>query len=453
MKKIGTYWKVYIGLIALLVVVGVILAVYTKNSLQTYEKSQPEKVVISEMTKVQNAAKYRTLNVIMDMSMYEKEAVEKYYELMNNAKTWKCKAISGGYSDTAQVWGIFADDTLVASVNLSGSNTRTQLLILTATDWKVTGLNCGLGQLVSNDPGPTSGPIYVTKYEYDLTLPATYTVISENMTVKGTDLENNQKHYKFLTTDEIIRIKDEYGCEVKYKHGESLSGHNITVKIPDVYTITLKDTDLSKYALEEKEDIEALKVCYDFGKNLPKLTVYQLDDALTHPEFEIKDQNGQKVEYRYEGDTITINNLAKTDTIPEEITSVTDLMSIAEKWSLLMTRDLGVKDERYGFNKIKAYIVKDSPLLAIASNYINSDIWTISNHKLQDPPFKDESVSGYVRYSDDIFAVDVKLTKVMLVRNVTETRYDTISNTIFFIRNTGNGEPWLMVDMMSNLEK
>ncbi len=452
MKKIGTYWKAYIVLVLVLVLLGIVLGIYTRNSLTTYEKCQPEKIVRQEMSKIQNAVKLRTLNVLMDVSKYNKETLENYYELMDKAKEWNCKVVSGGYSDTAQCWGIFADDQLVAEVNLSGTNTRTMLLILTASDWTVSGIVSGLDLIPTPTPGPTEAPVVITKYEYNLTLPASYTVITENQVIKGT-ASGNQVQYNFKTTENVIKIKDAYGTTIDYKHGDSISGHNVVVKLPDNFKLTLKDVDVEKYALPEKEDIKALTVCYDFADNLPKIVVYHFDDALKHPDFEITDQNGKKLAYEYEGDAIIFNNLTKEDKLPEEISSVTDVMKLAEMWSLLMTKDLGDSSDSYGYNKMKKYIAAGSPLLAVAKGFINSDIWTISNHTLVNPPFSDESVSGYVRYSENVFSVDVRLTKALLTKGSTKPKYDVTSDTIFFIKNTGSGEPWLMVDMMSNLDK
>ena len=71
------------------------------------------------------------------------------------------------------------------------------------------------------------------------------------------------------------------------------------------------------------------------------------------------------------------------------------------------------------------------------------DITFTSGHVLGNPPFEDESVTNYMRFSDNCFSVDVHLVKVMHLDSG-KTERDEMNATFYFVNDGG----WYVVDII-----
>ena len=118
-------------------------------------------------------------------------------------------------------------------------------------------------------------------------------------------------------------------------------------------------------------------------------------------------------------------------------------MKLARGYSLILTNDLG--GELHGFYKLSPYLIKDSYMYEYLRGWATQvDITFVSNHRLKNPAFTNESLSNFIIYNDNAFSVEVSLEKNMIVNG--EDKVDKMHDRMYFVYYE-NG--YKLVDMKS----
>lgn len=492
MKK-GGFWDTYKIIIGFLLLLGLFLLAYVEKSLQKYEASQPEKVIEAYIDEIIEASKTGTLGRALNFNRLSETEISSYTEKLKNAEKWDYKVLNGSYSETDQTYGIYADNELVAKIDISCDSSEVMMVILTVNDWnileaypvvvtpvptRVTDEADGKATgtpFVTPSAMPTGEPeeIIVNKYRYTFSLPSEYTVSFNGELLEGAE-DAGMTKYVFDTeeTEPVFTVSDSYGWTEDYAFGETLTYYDIVVKIPDNFELILSDVDVSRYFVGSEENPK-YEFCNAYA-DMPALVTYDFPKALTHLAFEIKDNLGNNIEYMYDGDTIVLTEQTVIDEIPGDIIDPSELLKTAEMWSLFLTNDLykydftlqkydrnAVQPEDKGLSVMRSVLVKNSYLDTEATRYAKGvDITFISAHILPDLPFAEEYIGNYVKYSDDLFACDISFEKIILRTNGQEFTLngdrDKLNSTCYFLRNkeydgSETMAKWLLIGLTDKL--
>ena len=176
----------------------------------------------------------------------------------------------------------------------------------------------------------------------------------------------------------------------------------------------------------------------EFAEGLPRLAEYRiavLSDnasviALTPDGREIKAESGEKL--------LDLTDIKGSDSIPEEISAEIDVLEIAKKWSLFVSKDL--EGTSNGFGNISEHLIKGSYQYSIATKYANGiDITFTSIHTLMDPPFRNEKVGNFRQITEDCFSVDISFDKHMRLYYGKEV-IDSMNERWYFLKYSGDSD-------------
>ncbi len=466
MKK-GGFWNVYKIIAGILIILAILLLAYVEKALLTYEKAQPENVIENELEHLKKNVATDNIGESLNLSEMSDEDALRYRTKLKKAGKWDYKLLSGSYSEEEQTYGFYADDELVAKATLDCTSSKVLMVILTVNDWKLQKLTPVADDLQSASLSPTPAPgktlttspspseIVINKYRYTFILPEEYVVKHDDEVLSGETTDGSTKYVVDLTdTDPVFSVTDSYGYSVDYAFGEQLTYYDIFVRVPSNFELSLENVDTSKY-VTKRELLEEYQYCKDYA-SMPQLLTYEFPKSLTHPEFEITDNLGASIAYEYNGEEITITEQSKLAEVPTEIADTSELLKIAQMWSLFLTRDVykyDVDTGKYndnaeepsdkGLGMIRKVLVPDSYLESVARSYARSvDITFISRHTLPSPAFVNEKVQNFVMYSDDFFSCEISFEKIMLRTNGKEYlingRRDRMNCVCYFLRDTGS---------------
>ena len=116
-----------------------------------------------------------------------------------------------------------------------------------------------------------------------------------------------------------------------------------------------------------------------------------------------------------------------------------------------MTNDL--IGQTNGYYKMEEHLIKDSYLAEKAFKWATGiDITFTSIHTLENPPFKNEVVTDYVRYSDKCFSCVIKFEKPMHL-NSGQTVVDSMNSTFYFVNMAEEGKTpdWKILSIRANV--
>lgn len=429
MQKNSSFKKIYLIFAGVLAVIMAICLIHVGSVLGEYEASQPENMAIEQFRVMQKAAKNGKLKPLLEKGVdggVTDDFVTKSAELFTSAEgKLTSKLIANEQGGEILTYTVLSDETRVADVTLIAKGEgKTKLMLFTLTEWEVESM------------GPAA-------YTYDMTLPASMTVMmnGEQMTGKT---ENGRTSYYFsdhFDEPEVI-VRDSIGGEIRYDGITKLDITEYAVQIPSNYRITSKDgTHTVSPDTAQTADIDDYKYVSQYT-DMPKTATYRLGILGDSPDFAITDNLGNPVEYTLDGHTLKIEGQASLAQIPEEVYSKKDVLSHARTWSLFMTADLG--GAKHGFGQVEKFLLPDSYLMEVAHKWATGvDITFTSVHTLDNPPFSEESVSGYVKYSDTCFSADVKLTKIMHLNSGADVT-DTMNCRFYYIQKDG---AWYVCDI------
>lgn len=499
----------YIALVVGLAIAGTAVVVHVNNVLESYEASQPEQLVDEQLNLLKEAVKNNTPETVMDFPEFELAEYDKtimdfgeYKTKLANATEFTYQIKTGTFSETGQIYQIFADEEPVAVMELESTHEETRLAILKTMDWKVKAVT-PLLTLVNYEYTitiPENFSVFVNGFEiknteepaedgtvtytlkklysepeiviydtfghsvayditdnhvtpvvntYTLSLPHSFSVYAGDTKITGTE-KDNEAVYTVTTGYESLVIKDLYGNSMNYTGKESIYAYDYEFSVPDNYTVTLNGKDISEYIIDRTENKE-YQFCEEYT-TMPKQTHYQLSNSMEELTFEVYDNLGQKADYVMQNGKFEIEKQAGLPEIPAETADAEEIMKIAKTWSFFMTRDL--KGNKHGFDIIKKYLVKDSYLYDVAYKWATGiDITMTSAHNTEDNYFENERITNFVKYGDTMFSCDISFVKYMYLykRNLW---VDDPTNSRFFFLKQGEGEnaQWVIVDIQEIIE-
>ena len=301
-------------------------------------------------------------------------------------------------------------------------------------------------------PEKADGIINFDHTFYTLTLPSSLNVSIDGEKITGQEMSDGRYEYKIrLLKKAEVTVSDLYGNSIEYKGESSLPVTKLRVMTNGLHRITVDGREVPP-DIAEKLDNRGFE---NFEKYVPSLRYHYLynivalkDNAL----IEIYDEKNEKVAKEPENGFIDLTDAALEPTeMPKEIKDEADVLFMAEQWSLFMTNDLE-------FKELEKYLVKGSSQHAKAYKYNNSiDKTFTSLHDLLDPPFTEESVKNFLRYTDDCFSVDIHFVKHMYL--VSHQRVDDEMNDRFYFvkyddTDDGINNPvWKLLEMKEIVDK
>ena len=219
--------------------------------------------------------------------------------------------------------------------------------------------------------------------------------------------------------------------------------YNIKATLPENYKLFINGREVTESTDAENSPTSLFAQFTDVKKEKD----YKIEGLIQKPEIKVKDENGNKVEYKKDKDVIVLkNNYFKTDdnaTAQEKLVEPFDVLSFAEKYSLFLTDDL--QGYYHGFNTLKDYLIEDTEMYKMAYDWGHGiDVTFTSRHSLKNPAFTDEVLSNFVIYSDKAFSVNVSLKKNMVVKG--EDRIMEMNDKMSFVYYNGG---WKLISMES----
>lgn len=435
-KKLGMFRKFFIIYAAVLCVIAVVSLIYVNTLLKNFEASQPERVVEKQIELMKTSAASGELESVIPITDEIKNLIgaDKYPEsfvkfISENNLTYEQSV--GSYGADATTYNIVCGEKVLAEAVLSSTNERTEMIVFTCADWSLKELK----------PSVLSS---------EFTLPASVSLKVNGKTIEGTKDESGKiKYFLTLFGDADIEISDLFGnVEKQYGKIRNIFAE-IMFTVPSSFNVSLKSGPIPASCITAKPIKEFEYVSAYCA--MPTLCTYNLayipiKDSAIH-QISIYDNLGNKVDYSI-GDKLNITKFASEDTVPENLLKEASVFEFARNWSLFMTNDLPG-----GLNSLSKYLLKDTYLYQVAYKWATGvDRTFTSIHSLYNPPFINEKVSNFVKYSDDCFSCDVYLVKRMRIANGLNVD-DELSRKIFFVKvdttKDGKNNPvWKVADML-----
>ena len=222
--------------------------------------------------------------------------------------------------------------------------------------------------------------------------------------------------------------------------------YHYTINVPSDYKVLINNIEVDNEDIISEGDIEGLDRLTKYIE-IYKSKTYEIKNLVTEADIKILDASNKEVQYDIKDGKITINNgfkeIEKYEDAKEYIKDNFDVMKLARDYSLILTNDLG--GELHGFYKLSPYLIKDSYMYEYLRGWATQvDITFVSNHRLKNPAFTNESLSNFIIYNDNAFSVEVSLEKNMIVNG--EDKVDKMHDRMYFVYYE-NG--YKLVDMKS----
>ncbi len=507
-QKISFKFK-YLVYVMILICFALLATAYVWTLLNDYENSQPEKQVEAVINDLKaEAADGSIWNSYafpdVTTSVYEDIDLRSIYEteFAEGDLTYKLKP--GTLDEDSLVYIIINDsDSILAEVTLrSLGDPVTKLAIFPIQNWEidtveivadlktytidapddfivsVNGITLGEDQtemladgtvkytvenifavpsivITSPDGDIASHKISGTRikteyYDYSLTIPASITVYLNDEVHVGEDLGDGTVRHKIRSlTEPVVELEDEFGIYLSYTGGNTLPLTYCQIVADDTYTLTINNLPIpeSMTTVTENSDYEHL---VGFVDNLPNTVTYNIAVLMDNATISATDKTGKTV---FIDSSVYSRDLTSTETgatVPESIAAEIDVLAIAKKWSLFMSKDLA--GTNYGFWDLANHLVKGSYRYDVAYKYATGiDITFTSIHTLKDPAFVNEKVTNFRWITDDCFAVDISFDKQMVLGDGRDL-IDTMNSTFYFAKNANTGNTWKILEIKEIVE-
>lgn len=424
-----TFKRIYLIFCGILILIMAFCLIHVGSVLKEYEACQPENLAVDYLRSMQKAKKNGKLSELMR----ETCSVEELSELL--PVTEDKLALSGGelsarLTENADggeklTYTVFSDEHRIIDITLSARGSHTKLALFPITEWDILSV------------APAS-------YTYKLSLPASVAVLCDGKPAEGSEPSINGKRSYLISSyeDPKLTLRDSVGNVLPYD-GEVLPDMTeYVVRIPSNYSISSSDgTFTLDVSTALTEDIDDYKYVSQYTE-MPRIATYYLGLFDSDESFIITDNLGGRVDLALDDRSVTIESQASSPEIPSEVYSRDKVLDNAKKWSLFMTADL--TGAKHGFGQVEKFLLPNSYLSEVALKWATGvDITFTSVHTLDNPPFSEETVSDYVRYSDSCFSVDVKLTKIMHLNSGANVA-DTMDCRFYYILENGT---WYVCDI------
>ena len=190
--------------------------------------------------------------------------------------------------------------------------------------------------------------------------------------------------------------------------------YEVKADLPADYKLYINNKEV-KEKIESKDKLLSLLSKYGDFKGYSS---YDISGLIAKPDYEVKDKNGKDIKTIIKDGVITVKeNYFKTDDNEEaqkKLVAPFDVLSLAEKYSLFLTKDLAGAEN--GFATLKPYVIQGTDVYKMMYDWAHGiDITFTSKHSLKKPPFTNEKLENFIIYSDKAFTVDVSLEKNMLL--------------------------------------
>lgn len=232
--------------------------------------------------------------------------------------------------------------------------------------------------------------------------------------------------------------------------------YNINILVPNNYKVYVNNKELTETQITEKVQNEGLTQISKYVE-IPYIVKYEIKNLLKSPDVKILDENGNKIEYEQEENTIKkeLNFVTAQDEneAKEKINGELDILQVAKDWSLYLTDDL---DGRlHGYYNISKYLIEDSDIEKFAYNWAKGvDITFVSSHTLLNPTFTNEKISNFEIYNENAFSCEVYLQKNMKLKSGGKVIEDKMNERMYFAYYDGTDDgkdnpTWKLVNMQS----
>ena len=216
---------------------------------------------------------------------------------------------------------------------------------------------------------------------------------------------------------------------------------NLLIHVPDSCTVQVNGITLDERELTGDEwDVEEYEYAAEYV-SVPYIVEYEISDLFETPEVVIRDSYGQEMEYIEEAGFIEAVDFP-TGQIEDELADY--VLKNAKNYSDFFSGDLA--GGRNSVEPLRYMFPKDSYFLEQADHYRRYDLWMYSQHEA--PTFANESVTNYVRYSEDFFSCDVYFEKTMVLTKTGEVRTVVTNDKYYYVKVDGK---WVVVDMRTIL--
>lgn len=496
-KKFFTGLAVYS---AILLVLSVLVLVYVHMLLANYEACQPDNVAQKALASLEDAVKSgngksafafaEIGNPKFDVNTAD--FGDEYLRSLDG-KTLTVKPGGRSYSGDMLTYDVFADGEKTATMMLEADKTTTRLIVFTTSDWKVTkivpamtvttysysikvpsdftvsvnGVGVGEDELSGEESGfktyevknLLSQPEFSIKdadgeeayyniesnvvtsvlFEYTVRLPESLALSVNGKTAVPVTADGMSEYKIIRAKKPTLTVTDGFGGSVTVLAGDEIQTYTHTVSVPEGYTVTLGGKTLEGGTVT---DNPAYRYIAELGITVPKQMEYKLVLLTDTAAFAVTDENGAAVAATEKNGSLIISRKTNGGAMPAELMAEVDPAEIARTWSKFMTDDL--TGNYHGFYEIAKYLKEGSYLYDVAYKWANSvDITFTSGHVLGNPPFENESVTNYTRFSDNCFSVDVHLVKVMHLDSG-KTERDEMNATLYFV----NDGKWYVADII-----
>ena len=412
-KVFGKVFLIYVGV---LFIAAAIFLIYVHGLLVDFEASQVENVIAAKLKDVKVAASLGNLEKEMSLD----GIIEKYSPTSDELSDYQ-KAFSSGeltYKKTRAPIGSETDQYLIylngfriGTIDVKTVKEGTVLAIFPVTEWEI--VSCE-----------------ADTFSFDFPSSVTLTSNGETLTGRPSQTEGLVSYtISSLFSGDTV-VTDSVGNTAPFNGKDQVSFTSVTVKTLSTYGVYSGDK-LIDPSMAKTEPIEDYVYIKEYCSEVPDIATYHLCLIDNGTELTVKDASGAVVEYDKDSSVIDATAIKTEDTLPAGLSGSPDPLEMAHTWSLIMSDDLGTN--MHGFNLITPYLIKDSYFYNVVWDWVTSiDITFMSGHYLQNPPFVNESVTEYVKFSDNCFSCRIKFDKPMHLDNGNDYT-DKINSVFYFV--------------------
>lgn len=490
-KPLSRFLRIYLPFTALLLVLVIVSVVYVRSLLVTYENAQPERRVEEAIASLVQEAKNgtlwqkHTLPDVTDGKWESNRNVKGDFSrmLMSEEAVYSQKA--GLHEEGTMVYQLKYDGSPLAEITLTAvGDPISKLAVFTWQEWEVTDVTLmtdpvtysltlpdgfaasvnGLPLTEADGVRDEAGNIrytladlilppellltdrdgnrgeYAIKgsilhpviYDYTLTLPDTLSVSLNGSSFPGESMDGGYRLYKIqLLKKPDVQISDLYGNTVAYEGGNRLPLTALTVRTTDRHSVTVNGSPVPEAAVTREANPE-YEAFADYAAGLPMRMTCRIAVLEEQADIRVTDPAGMLIAWDPEALTLDATRLPALETVPADIAAEVNVLAVAEKWSLFTSKDL--TGASYGFYDIAQYLIPSSYQYKIATAYAGGiDITFTSLHTLKNPPFTGETVTNFVRLSDNAFSVDIAFDKHMVLLEGRDV-IDSMNDRFYFVK-------------------
>lgn len=437
-KTIGSkYLKFLLVYISILIVASAVFLFRVFYLLKSFEASQPERLVERQIELLCKSAKDGELEKVLPVSEEMKNVLgtDKYpdefvKEFLKGELTYEQKLGSYGAGESA--YTIKNSEKDLVTLNLKSTNTRTEMIVFTCADWSISGASANMTAK-------------------SFAVPENITVSINGKKITGTpDGNGNLKYSVSVFADTPIAFTDSFGYTEQQKGSIRNKFATLTFTVPSNFKVLIDGISDPETIKTGTSPVPQLAYVAEYA-DVPSLCKYSVpyiprpDNSI--PTVNVEDNLANIIQLPKDG-KLEISEQSALPDVPQDIIDEAGILTFAENWSLFMTNDLSG-----GLGAISKSLIKDSYLYEVAYKWATGvDRTFTSIHRLYNPPFEDERIYNYVRYSDNLFSCDVHLVKKMRIANGLDVD-DVLSRRLFFVKydttNNGKDDPkWVVADMI-----